>query len=197
MVYTQTYHIGDLVTNEDGSQGLVFYVNPDGSGGWMVALTDASTDCIWGNNSDIPGLTFQTAQVQLLSDDLNGYANTQAIRLVGSQNVFPAAWLVDFENGWYLPSAGQLIHLNAVLGLLDDRFVLYGGQTMDGRYWSSSLYDETKVWCLDAGIFESSNQGAAFHENRISPRYNYGVRAVHDFSCLTSNSWLRRTVLGG
>ena len=35
----QTYHLGDLYTAEDGSQGIVFFVAADGSG-WAVALHD-------------------------------------------------------------------------------------------------------------------------------------------------------------
>lgn len=32
-VWGQTYHVGDLFTAPDGSQGIVYYLNPDGSGG--------------------------------------------------------------------------------------------------------------------------------------------------------------------
>ena len=52
----QNYHIGDLYTAPDGSQGIVFYVHPDGSGGWVVALNDASEGCAWGVEGDVPGL---------------------------------------------------------------------------------------------------------------------------------------------
>ena len=183
VIYAQVYHIGDLVTNEDGSQGLVFYVNPDGSGGWMVALTDASTDCIWGNNTP-SGLDFHPVQEYLLTSALDGYANTQTLRQSANPNDFPAAQTVDFDHGWYLPSIGQLIHINSVLGLLDERFSIYGGQTLNGKYWSSTELDMGKVWCIDASLEESFNQGGAFPENKIPQNlYKYGVRAVHDFSC--------------
>ncbi len=181
MVYTQTYHIGDLVTNEDGSQGLVFYVNPDGSGGWMVALTDASTDCIWGNNVPL-GLDFDSTHVllQLLTSALDGYANTQTLYQQENPNDFPAAQTVDFAHGWYLPSIGQLLHLNSALGLLDDRFSIYGGQTLNGKYWSSTEFNTEKIWCLDASLGESQSQGKAIQDNKT---LHQRVRAVHDFSC--------------
>ena len=35
----QIYHVGDLYTTPNGTQGIVFYVRPDG-GGWAVALHD-------------------------------------------------------------------------------------------------------------------------------------------------------------
>ena len=62
----QYYHIGDLYTAPDGSQGIVYYLHPDGSGGWVVALNDASIDCAWGDISNIPEL-----------NDLNNIWDTQ------------------------------------------------------------------------------------------------------------------------
>ena len=48
----QNYRIGELITNPDGSQGIVFYVNKDRTNGWMVALDDLSTHN-WGNTNEI------------------------------------------------------------------------------------------------------------------------------------------------
>ena len=55
-VKAQSYQIGDVIQNSDGSQGVVFYINPSRTGGWMVALQDASPSCPWGTSSDIPNL---------------------------------------------------------------------------------------------------------------------------------------------
>jgi hypothetical protein len=55
----QSYHIGDLYTAPDGSQGIVFYLHSDGSGGWVVALNDVPTCCVWGPDGDIPDLPNQ------------------------------------------------------------------------------------------------------------------------------------------
>lgn len=44
---------GSVITNPDGSMGVVFYTNPTGTGGTMVALDDASDGCAWGNEEDI------------------------------------------------------------------------------------------------------------------------------------------------
>ncbi len=38
----QGYRIGDVYTAPDGSKGIVYYLHPDGSGGWVVALKDTS-----------------------------------------------------------------------------------------------------------------------------------------------------------
>ena len=46
----QHYQIGDVYTFPDSSQGVVFYLLPDGSGGWVVDLHDAPGTYTWGNN---------------------------------------------------------------------------------------------------------------------------------------------------
>ena len=78
----QNYRIGDLYTATDGSQGIVYYLHPDGRGGWVVALTDASTGCAWGTANDVPGLANPNPSLyyQNLLNDTAGYANTQTIR---------------------------------------------------------------------------------------------------------------------
>ena len=40
MCQGQQKKIGDVIRNPDGSRGVVFWVAPDGSMGWMVALYD-------------------------------------------------------------------------------------------------------------------------------------------------------------
>jgi hypothetical protein len=41
----QESYSGQMIENPDGSRGVVFYLNEDGTNGWMVALHDASTYC--------------------------------------------------------------------------------------------------------------------------------------------------------
>ena len=105
MLSAQTYHIGDVYTAPDGSQGIVYYLHPDGSGGWVVALTDAATPCPWGDHSDVPGLVNQDpSELQAMLNDTAGYTNTLALRNYQNNNPTYAAGMVDFEHGWVLPS---------------------------------------------------------------------------------------------
>ena len=56
-VYAQTYKVGDVIVNKDGSQGVVFWVNAEGSEGWMVALHDLPRPLKWGRlRDDVPEL---------------------------------------------------------------------------------------------------------------------------------------------
>ncbi len=181
----QTYHIGDLITHADGSKGIVFYVYPDGSGGWMIALNDDKTSCNWGPEAefDIPTLPNLTDRSQLLNEvNTDGYANTLALRQLSDSTSYPAAWAVDFENGWYLPSAGQLIHLYCTLGLIDSLFSQYGGQTLDGKYWSSTELNSSHVWIIDASL-SITGTSTISNENKAPQTEKVKVRAIHDFSC--------------
>ena len=139
----QDIRVGDLVVNRDRSRGIVFWVSPDGSQGWMVAMQDPSLTCQWGTNGDIPTLfnyddrDLPWGQCFL---DTAGYTNTLALRQY-QHNLNFASGQVDFDNGWYLPSAGQMLALFSVSPMLDTLFPLYGGIPL-GRdlYWCSAEY---------------------------------------------------------
>ena len=123
----QTVNIGDILCT-DGSivsseafavsgrtaEGVVFYVDATDSRGWVVSLDDQSSSIKWSSVSnygiDLPGLE-NYANARVAMHDLNGQENTGIIRSHGNSSDFPAAWAVDYDNGWYLPSAGQLRYL--------------------------------------------------------------------------------------
>ena len=197
----QEYHLGQVVTNPDGSQGVVFYLSDDGTSGWMVALHDASTQCPWGPTGEIDGLD---NVVPVNSDflttvflDHDGYDHTQKIRAYCENTNYYgpcAANLVDIDNGWYLPSAGQLkwLYINATfyesaLQSVGDVMGLY-------TYWSSSARTDEKAWGVMFGApypmehwawnggLTGINRGDSFD----SSGRGYAVRAIRnlDFSPL-------------
>ena len=170
----QGYKLGDVITNDDGSRGVVFYVNPDGSGGWMVALTDASTGCPWGTSADIPALANQNSSYsQQLLNDTDGYGNTEKIRAYQNNSTSYAAGKVDLAHGWYLPSAGQLRKLFGNLAKIEGAIAAAGGNTLSSAnaYWSSTEKDASSAWIVDSSLkFASSSKTS-----------NNSVRAIHDF----------------
>ena len=134
-----TYHVGDLITNDDGSRGILFYVSPDQSDGWMVALNDAATAVSWGSNGDVPSLTNQTysSPYGRLLDETDGFANTASIRAYSS-GTNTAANVVDYPRGWYLPTAGQLSKLFGALAFIEEKLQTYGSTLAEDYYWSSA-----------------------------------------------------------
>lgn len=151
------YAIGSLVTNPDGSRGVVFHLNQDGTEGLMVALEDASEGCAWGPATDIVNLKNVPYNDIMALNDLSGYLNTGVIRAAQGIDNGYAASTVDYANGWYLPSAGELRKLYAALPFIEPAITAAGGALLtEGNYWSSTEYSAT-----DALIpsFAMSNTG--------------------------------------
>jgi hypothetical protein len=175
----QVLRVGDLVTMQDGTQGIVYYLNPDGSGGWVVALFDASlADCRWGTSSNVPDLADQNPPYeQELLLDTAGYANTQKIRAHYNDDLPYAAGMVDFEHGWVLPSPAQLQMLYAQLPFVSPALVAVGGRDLsDYPYWSSAEADDNLAWAL---FFGGGYAGFLYKESKYS---TYRVRAVRSFT---------------
>lgn len=176
-VFAQTYQIGDLYTAQDGSKGIVYYVHPDGSGGWVVALNDASTGtgCVWGMATDVPGLVNQDIYpIHPLLNDTAGYANTQTLRGYQNNNSSYAAGVVDFVHGWVLPSSAQLSMLYGQLPFITTAITNEGGTELIPRpYWCSAEKDITCSWTVD---FEYGFFG---YDTKTVSHY---VRAVRSFT---------------
>ena len=184
--YTQSYKVGDLIINSDGSRGVVFFVHPDRSGGWMVALNDLNSVCEWGAYNDIPNLNNINLSVNPGSYiytaalyDTAGYSNTQKIRTFQNNNIYYAAGQVDFANGWYLPAIGQLVVLWGAYPFIINRLTSEGGTllTTPNNYWSSSEYDIIEAWNLNA------SQGYPRHDPKDIMVNK--IRAVRSFSNTT------------
>ena len=151
----QNYRIGDLYTATDGSQGIVYYLHPDGRGGWVVALTDASTGCAWGTANDVPGLANPNPSLyyQNLLNDTAGYANTQTIRNYQNNSTAYAAGKVDFVHGWVLPSYAQLSMLYGQLPFIVNAIINAGGTDLEtsSYYWCSTEYIASDAFVISFG----------------------------------------------
>jgi gliding motility-associated-like protein len=162
--FGQAYHVGDLYTAEDGSQGIVFFVHADGSG-WAVALHDEENKLPWSPTEvDVPALpNYSSTFAQALLADTSGYTNTQQIRnFYGSGNQY-AAGAVDFEHGWYLPAAGQLAMIYAQLPILQPALIASGGtplvteNTLFFDFYGFSYWSSTEVSAQYAGSLSFVN----------------------------------------
>ena len=169
--------IGETIVNEDGSKGIIFYVNSEEKSYWMVALNDAPSIHPWGDQTDSPLPNHQPEVLFNLLTDNNGLSNTSTLRNYQNNNSY-AAFQVDFENGWYLPSAGQLSKLYGVLPLIEDSIIRAGGASMNyDLYWTSTEYDEEMAWGVDYG---SPGQYGGFSVKTNKSTHAY-IRAIHDF----------------
>ena len=174
---TTSTPIGELIVNEDGSKGIVFYVNPDEKAYWMVALNDAPSTYTWGDHSDSPLNNHDPEITFNLLNDNNGLGNTETLIDYQSGNSYAAAQ-VDFENGWYLPSAGQLSKLYGVLPLIENSISMAGGSLMTAApYWTSTECDEDNAWWVDYG---STVYYGGYYQKKDKATYAH-VRAIRNF----------------
>lgn len=182
--------IGDIVCT-DGSivkpadwpcgktaKGIVFYVDNTGQHGWIVHLQNQATNEHWcaGVARDIPALVnYTTARTAVT--DFDGYGNTQKIRDFGEAWNYPAAYAVDFANGWYLPAMGQLRMLYGNLVEVNAGLAVVEGTLFDGTwyYWSSTENDVNYVWNLT----NFGGKVGTYHKLSVNG-FNM-VRAVSDF----------------
>ncbi len=190
LLFSQNCHIGDIIVNPDGSKGVVFWVNDNRTAGWMVAMQDANNNqtCRWGLQTynalvQIPFTTTQDAfRFDLLMNELDGKENTRKIREKAQtmSSEWPssyAAGVVDYDNGWYLPSIGQLRILFANLGLIETKLASNNEFTTllsasGKKYWSSTQNGQNSAWAVNGqACYITSNQ---------KDTYNY-VRAIRDF----------------
>ena len=174
MLSAQSYKVGDLYVAPDGSLGVVFFVHPDGSGGWAVALNDASSGCAWGDLTDVPELENRDyAYSQNLLSDTAGYTNTQMIRNYQGNDATYAAGTVDFDNGWVLPSPAQLSMLFSQLSFVTPTIVAAGGTPLsDEFYWTSAERNESSAWRMSCSY--------GYFNNASKSTLSY-VRAVRSF----------------
>ena len=159
-------------------KAVVFYVDTSGKHGWAVDLHDANP-CAWASGytgaleMNIPDLADCPHPSAAICDH-NGYQNTLHIRNYNTAQYNPAAYAVDFEDGWYLPAAGQAYHLYIAIPHINNSLQMVGGTPFPPNqwaYWTSSEINTIWSWVLD------SNLGLYYKEKS----YTASVRGVRSF----------------
>ena len=202
-VNAQVAHIGDILcqgdqvvspanfnANTHTPVGVVFYVDNTGKHGWAIGLQDAG-EFKWGpyaNDTPLPNYS-GTSNARLAIYDLNGYLNTQKIYAAyGNDSTFvtnyPAFHAVDFENGWYLPTIGQLNYLYG--NLIEVNAGLYVAEGVPFEtgiswvYWSSTEINDSNAWLIKSsgwmngdGSYVETNK-SAIHRVRAARNFSIG-----------------------
>ena len=153
------------------AMGIVFYVDNTGEHGWAVNLEETPNK-MWSisNQNDIPSLVnFNSGRFAMT--DMDGYTNTQLIRQSGTFDEYEAAYTVNFEQGWYLPAAGQAYKLYAEQIKVNNSLQLVGGDLVQSDsyryYWTSTEISSNRVWVLKNAL--------SFSEKNY-PRIVRGIR---------------------
>ena len=168
------------------AKGIVYYVDNSDLHGYAVSLTQSGPMKWSTSTNDVQQLPNYSHWRDAITD-FNGYNNTQILRTGTTAATYPAVWAVDFNNGWYLPSAGQLkllynelMDVNASLTLVGgtpivDTTGTYGVNNGDVYLWSSTEWNANQamtVKILD-GMVRSVDKGTTVNR--------YYVRAIINF----------------
>lgn len=174
----QDVKLGDLYTFEDGSKGIVFYVD-EGGHGLVVSLQqekrrwDDETNFVYCQ--DIVNITNEK-KVSLNMIVGLGKNNTSYIIGQLGKNKAPAArYSRDEGVEWYLPSAGELFQLIAranLYGEIDESLINNNGKKIKGWYWTSSEYNNGEAWRIN-------ENGKVKRCSKLATRIH--VRAIREF----------------
>ncbi len=136
--------IGDVITNRDGSKGVVFHAVPGGFN-LIVALNDAVASCQWGDtNTD---LNIGTLTTKKNIWDYNGSLNTTFMQQKQNPSMGYAASYMNFDGftgeGWFIPSDGEWLMLLGAWGIISPIVKANGGTDfIANEYWTSSEKDQ-------------------------------------------------------
>ena len=168
------------------AKGIVYYVDNSDLHGYAVSLTQSGPVKWSTNTNDVQQLPNYSHWRDAITD-FNGYNNTQILRTGTTAATYPAVWAVDFNNGWYLPSAGQLkllynelMDVNATLSLvggtrIEDLTGFYGVNNGDVYLWSSTEWNASQAMTVKImdGMVRSVDKGTTVNR--------YYVRAIINF----------------
>lgn len=159
LAFAQRYHIGDTVYSPTNEKAVVFYVFDDGNHGWAVSLRDLSYPKYWSSqsisaNTDINVESNTFAEYGKYLEDVDGWLGNKGFRdyiydlescdVCETQHVFyPTIFDIDFDNGWYLPTAGQMRKLYSSKIYTHDVIVGLGGSWLKAqKYWTYTIPED-------------------------------------------------------
>jgi len=171
----QGVKVGDLIENKDGSKGIVFWLSPDATYGWMVATEAKELTAPFQGN--FPGLS-SVANRSGAMQDTAGYGNTaHLLETVGSWTEF-ASLAADFRNGWYIPSLGQLrklLSLGCRLPIELGSEVYVSSTRGKDNFWVATRWGETKTQSDVVAYFPVRTFSLVEYDMTLSYRWNTGA----------------------
>lgn len=168
-----TVGIGALYEFEDGTEGIIFYLNQELQG--LVVSLDQGY-CSWSprTNVNIAGIPDAYPAPTWFNFGLGASYTTAMINTLGTTYAPAAAWCRSKGSAWYLPSYGELAKLASVRSVVNVGLSNHEGILISGsRYWSSSEYNARAAWRYYFG-------GGGDQTGWYKPTVHY-VRAVRMF----------------
>ncbi|MBO7571943.1 MAG: T9SS type A sorting domain-containing protein [Bacteroidales bacterium] len=154
-VYAQRYHVGDTVYSPSNEKAIVFYVFDDGNHGWAVSLSDYPSTQYW-SAGNIPRIfprvsvaANTVSEYAAYMSDVDGWGYMNQFRGPNfghaSENyLFPAFRAANFDDGWYIPTAGQMRKLYSSKMFIHDVIIANGGLWLGSKkYWTVTVANDS------------------------------------------------------
>lgn len=159
------------------AKGIVFYVDNSGQHGWAVGLQQYNSVKWSSENAEISGLQKYSHWMDAISD-IDGEANSRRIRNQSNPDQYPAAWAVNFNDGWYLPAIGQLNILFGEILKVNSSLTKVGGTVIDVTTNNKDLWSSSTSTNTQYSMTLYPKNGRIGFETKSSSKY---VREVIDF----------------
>lgn len=181
-----TYEVGDYY-NENGKEGVVFWVDETGKHGKIVSMKESSYSMRWSSDGQ--------EQKRFIGADseTDGAKNMAVVKQIPDwESKYPAfKWCADLGVGWYLPAIEELkiFTLNdAVYDAVNRTLEKIGGEKLANKgyeycYWTSDKYcSSTENGYKEEGYFcvwdVNMSDGSTVNYDKTNNGY---VRAVAAF----------------
>ena len=166
--------LGDMIDFPDGTQGMVFYIAPEGDG-LVVSLNEGEER--WDNNhrsEDIGMLDNYEDESRSLHLG-EGEKNTKILCSSLGDDARAAFWCRVQGESWYLPSMGEFYMLSVAFKenpMLALSLKKHNGGEINGWYWTSSEHSRKEAWNVSDGGWISTEKKSE----------NNKIRAVRHFT---------------
>lgn len=163
--------------SEKTAKGIVFWVDKSGLHGWAVNPRGSGTSQLsFGRDITVPAC--HNRIYEALSDT-SGHLVTSMYRQAGDASQYPAAWLADFDNGWFIPAFGQLARLYAATPEINASLGLIYGEKLPNPYiYLTTTHNRNGSSTERGGINNMDSQGTILTDLDNSRR---GLRTICSF----------------
>jgi len=139
-----TFQVGDYY-NQDGKEGVVFWVDASGRHGKILSMTESGSELEWSSDK------YEQKRLIGADSETDGAKNMAVVKQISDwESKYPAfKWCADLGEGWYLPAKEELkiFTLNdAVYDKVNRTLSQHGGKPLANKgdsyywdwYWSST-----------------------------------------------------------
>lgn len=168
---------GKYSASGKAAKGIVFWVDQSGYHGWAVNPNGSGAQLL-SIGRDITVPKCYNKIYESLSDT-SGHLITSLYRQAGDASKYPAAWVADFDNGWFIPAFGQLARLYAATPDINASLEVIRGELLPDNYiYLTTTHNKNSTSTARGGINNMDSRGTILTDLDNTRR---GLRTICSF----------------